>query len=272
MPSHAAAVEELEQELPPLVDGETVVVSDVKVLERKTRKPTLYTEGTLLADMRGAAKFIEDDPVLRGHLKVVSGLGTAATRDNIIETLKHHRYIEIKSGRVHVTPKGKTFIDWLDNVAPDVTNVAVTARWEAELSLVAVKGGGRSFEDRIADEVRNLIAIFKAAPPMGYAPTHSPRSKSMSENTSAPARTPSLKMLEFAKNIAKKLGLRVPDEVMADHEACKQFIDENKDAAMRPSEKQLIYAQKIADSKGLTIPAETLANGRELSSWIDEHK
>ena len=83
---------------------------------------------------------------------------------------------------------------------------------------------------------------------------------------------PTDKMLEYAKSIATRVNVRVPDEVMTDFEACKAFIDQHKDAAMRPSDKQLNFANSIAERKGLTVPAETAANGKELSKWIDLHK
>jgi DNA topoisomerase-1 len=88
----------------------------------------------------------------------------------------------------------------------------------------------------------------------------------------ASSRPPTEKMLEYAKNIAKKLGIRVPDEVMVDGSACSKFIDANKNAALRPSDKQLTFAKAIAERKGVEIPDTALANGKELSKWIDENK
>lgn len=262
-----------DQALPFLVDGEMAQVSTVTLLEKKTRPPALYTEGTLLDDMRGAAKFVEADPEMKKLLKDVSGLGTAATRDSIIETLKFHKYLEKSGKHIVATEKGEKFILWLDAVIPEVTNVAVTARWEAELAIVAEVGGGKAFEDRVAQKVRDMISTFKTAPALGFVSTNQPKeSPRMSDTETKRSNTPSDKMLEFAKNIATKVGVRVPDEVMVDWDACKKFIDDNKEVAMRPSEKQLNFANKIAQTAGVAIPPEILANGRDLSKWIDEHK
>lgn len=259
--------------LPPIEDGEMGEVLAIDVLERKTRPPTRYTEGTLLDDMKGAAKFVENDPALKKLLKEASGLGTAATRDSVIETLKAHGYLE-KSGKYIVTtPKGLAFIEWIEAVLPDAVDVAMTARWEAELGVVAVSGGGAAFERRVADKVREMISIFQKAPPMSAPTTSVTKGTTPMSTSSTPrANKPSDKMLEFAKNIANKVGVQVPDEVMVDWDACKAFIDSHKDVAMRPSDKQLNFANSIASNRGLTIPAEVLANGRELSKWIDEHK
>ncbi len=265
--------------LPDLEDGELALVESIDVKERKTKPPALYTEGTLLDDMKAAAKFVEDDPVLKRMLKEASGLGTAATRDSIIEGLKNDKYLEKSGKHLVATAKGTAFIQWLEAVFPELTDVALTARWEAELGLVAQQGGGRQFEARVTESVRKLISILKAAKPLGLAAASSSKpSLTSKENPSMPdsngnrSSAPTDKMLEFAKSIAKRVGLRVPDEVMTDFEACKAFIDEHKDAAMRPSDKQLNFATSIAERKGLEIPAEVLANGRELSKWIDEHR
>lgn len=90
----------------------------------------------------------------------------------------------------------------------------------------------------------------------------------MSETRSS---KPTDKMLDFAKSIAKSIGTRVPDEVLNDFDACKAFIDANKEAASRPSEKQENFAKSIAERKGLTIPEETLKSRKDLSAWIDAH-
>lgn len=92
----------------------------------------------------------------------------------------------------------------------------------------------------------------------------------MSEETRV--NKPSDKMLEFAKNIATRLNTKVPENVMNDWEACKQYIDENKDNASRPTDKQSNFAKMIADRKGVTIPDDVAKNGRLLSKWIDENK
>ncbi len=275
MTSSKSSAETSTSVLPDIEDGEIGVVESIEVRERKTKPPALYTEGTLLDDMKAAAKFVEDDPALKKMLKEASGLGTAATRDSIIEGLKHDKYIEKSGKNLVATAKGIAFIEWLDNIMPELTDVALTARWEAELSLVAQQGGGKAFEARVVEQVKKLITILKSAHPLGVPSSPSSTSKesnSMSETPTKRANKPTDKMLEFAKNVAKRIGVRVPDEVMTDFDACRAFLDANKDAAMRPSDKQLNFAKSIAERKGIDIPEDVLANGRELSKWIDDHK
>ena len=259
-----------DQILPPIANGDRATVISVKTHAKKTRGPVLYKEGTLLGDMLDAGKFVQD-PYLKQVLKQITGLGTPATRDSIIETLKDHKYIETTGSSLEATEKGTALIKWLRIVAPELIDVAVTAEWEAKLELVALKGGGSAFEKEIADKVKTLIAILKTKPPMtGGLSLQTLENRSMSESSGT--NKPSDKMLEFAKTIATKLSKQVPDEVMTSYDACKKFIDDNKDTAMRPSDKQIEFAKRIAMKASLTIPEDTLKNGRDLSKWIDEHK
>lgn len=257
--------------LPDLEDGEMAVIEAIEVKEKKTKPPLLYTEGTLLEDMKAAAKFVEDDPKLKAHLKDVLGIGTPATRPAILEGLKSDKYCERKGKNIIASEKGEKFIAWIQQAMPEIADVALTARWEAELSVIAKKGGGAAFEQSVADSVKTLVATLKTAPRMTYgAPsqTLSKENSNMSENRSS---KPTDKMLDFAKSIAKSIGTRVPDEVLNDFDACKAFIDANKEAASRPSEKQENFAKSIAERKGLTIPEETLKSRKDLSAWIDAH-
>lgn len=263
---------EEQQALPLLDDGQVVRIVKLATKEKKTKPPSLYTEGQILTEMEAAAKFVENDPELKAQLRAVEGIGTPATRPAIIEGLKHDGYLERKGKHIIATEKGTEFVRWLRQVYPEVVDVALTAKWEAKLSLIAEKGGGPAFEEEIRNSVKKLVTILKTAPSLklGSATTSTTKeTNSMSENRSS---KPTDKMLEYAKNIAKKVGVRIPDDVMADYEACKKFIDENKDAANKPSDKQVNFAKVIAERKGVAIPDAVLANGKELSAWIDAHK
>lgn len=272
MTTATAVADDKVQALPELTDGELATVQSIKLMAKATRPPSAYTEATLLGDMEGAGKYVEDLE-LRKVLKHVSGLGTAATRDSIIEALKHHKYLEKSGKHIVATQKGLDFIAWLEVVCPELTDVAITARWEAKLDVVASTGGGKNFEDEVARKVEQLVAILKTQPSMSGAGirTTSTEKSHMSDEQQR-VNKPSDKMLEFAANIATKLGTKLPDDVKSNWEVCKQYIDDNKDTANRPSEKQLKFATSIAERKGLTIPDEASKNGRILSQWIDENK
>ena len=268
----SAEEEEKAQRLPDLTDGEMATVVSIELKNKATRAPKPYTEGTLLDDMQGAAKYV-DDPKYRKVLrqKEVSGIGTAATRAETIEKLKAVKYIKASGRSITATEKGMDFILWLDKVYPEITDVALTARWQADLDVVAESGGGKAFETRVAESVRQMVAIFKAAPPMRAITTSSSEGSSSMTDTTSP-RKPTDKMLEFAKRIAAKLNQELPQEVMVDGDACSKYIDANREAAMRPTDKQLKFAESIAKDRGIEVPEDVKKDGRELSKWIDENK
>lgn len=257
------------QVLPPLVDGELATVASVRLIEKKTRPPTQYNEGTLIEAMKSAGQFV-DDPELRKILKDTSGLGTSATRDSVIERLKHHKYLAAEGQYIVPTEKGTRLILWLDQVCPELTDVAQTARWEADLDVVATKGGGKTFETSIAKRVTELVSILKASP--SIFSSGNKETTAMSEGQSTQLNKPTAKQLDYAVRIAQKLGVELTAEQRNSYDACSKFIEDNKSAANRPTEKQVNFATRIATEKGLTVPPEALADGRELSKWIDANK
>lgn len=266
-----------DQDLPPLKDGELAQVLEVRVLEKKTRPPSRYTEGLLIEDMKGAGKHVED-AALKAILKEVSGLGTSATRDSIIEVLKHHGYVKLSGKHLIPTEKGEALIHYLDAHCPELTDIALTARWEAQLDVIAQRGGGTVFEQQVANRVREIVSTLRQAAPIPRSAastennkmTDSERSGSAAGERRASAPTP--KMLEYARKIAVKLGLELPEAAEKDFDQCRAFIDANKDAANKPTDRQLSFAKQIAERKGIEIPAPALADGRELSKWIDANK
>lgn len=260
-----------------LTPSSLVSIESLEIVQKKQAPPKYYTEGTLLDDMKAAAKFIENDPVLMKQLKAASGLGTAATRDAVIEGLKKDGYITLKAKQLHATEKGEKFIAWLESVAPELTDVATTARWEAELDIIAQGANPADFEHKIRTFVQNIVTTLKSAPTIELATSKNQNtlteSKPMTEfNNERKASKPTEKMVAYANAIAKRMGISLPSEVATDFEACKEFIDRNKDTKNPPTEKQINFANAIASRKGLQIPASALQDMRELSRWIDQHK
>ena len=123
--------EDREQPLPPMHKGDKLKLLSVKSVNRKTKPPARYTEATLLSAMEHPGKFIEDES-LREALDRTSGLGTPATRADIIEKLFNTFYIERKGKEIYPTAKGIQLID----LAPLSLD---------QLSLL--QNGNRSFKD-----------------------------------------------------------------------------------------------------------------------------
>jgi DNA topoisomerase III len=122
--------------------------------EGKTKPPKRYTEGQLLPMMATCGKYIEDDE-LREAIKV-EGLGTEATRTNIIDTLVGQKYIEIKNNQVFVTEKGKLLIEVVDDTL--LAKPELTARWETYLNKIGKREGDKdTFIENIKKFVTKLV-------------------------------------------------------------------------------------------------------------------
>lgn len=120
------------QDLPELKIGDEVKIKHVKVLEKKTKPPVLYTEASLLAAMENAGKQIDDEKE-RKILQEI-GIGTPATRANIIETLFKREYLKREQKSLLPTEKGLKVYEWVkDN---KIADVAMTAEWELELQKI----------------------------------------------------------------------------------------------------------------------------------------
>jgi len=125
--------EEKEQQLPEIRKGEIVKLSSVSAVNGKTKPPARYTEATLLSAMEHPGKFVEDRD-LREALESSSGLGTPATRADIIEKLFDTFYVERKGKEIVPTSKG---IQLIDLVPEDLKSPELTARWEQQLQLIS---------------------------------------------------------------------------------------------------------------------------------------
>lgn len=121
------------QALPPLNQEEGCAVVDLAVTDRQTQPPKSFTEGTLLAAMKNAARFVTDER-LKARLRESAGIGTEATRAGIIETLLKRSFIQKKGRAIVSTPVGQGLIAALP---PAISNPGMTALWEQALDQVA---------------------------------------------------------------------------------------------------------------------------------------
>ena len=117
--------------LPPLQPGQIVHVDALDVVEKETQPPRPFDDATLLNAMKHAGRDIDDD-ALAAAMKS-SGLGTPATRAEIIEKLLRTGYIERQRKQLRGTDKGKALISL---VAEPLRSVETTAAWEQRLKDV----------------------------------------------------------------------------------------------------------------------------------------
>jgi DNA topoisomerase-3 len=143
-----------EQTLTQQRKGAKKAVKDCKLSKFKTKPPARYTEATLLTAMESPGKFIDDEK-LREAVKE-GGLGTPATRAEIIEKLLYVNYIERVGKSLQPTSKGKQLIDL---VPPDLKSPVLTAQWELRLAKIAK--GTESNQKFLADIRQNASELVK---------------------------------------------------------------------------------------------------------------
>jgi len=134
--------------------GETLEVKSGKASKHKTKAPARYTEATLLTAMENCGKLVEDKK-LRESIKG-SGLGTPATRAEIIEKLIRTSYIERQRKELVPTSKG---IQLMDLAPPDLRSPELTAQWEQRLAEIA-RGQGKRL-DFMADIRRDTVQLVQ---------------------------------------------------------------------------------------------------------------
>ena len=128
-----------EELLKSLKKGQEIGIVNFETKDAETSPPSRYNSGNLVLAMENAGKLIEDEE-LRAQIKG-AGIGTSATRGEIIKKLERIRYIQINSKTQIVTPteKGEVIYDVVNGSMPDMLNPKLTASWEKGLDMVAKK-------------------------------------------------------------------------------------------------------------------------------------
>ena len=138
--------------LPPLTQNQPVTATDTEVMHKKTQPPKPYTEATLLSAMEHAGRFVEDE-TLKEALKQ-SGLGTPATRANMIEKLISSDYIKRNKKSLIPTEKG---IRLIGIVPPEMRQPETTGKWERGLSRIAA---GELDDVKFMDSIRRYVTYL----------------------------------------------------------------------------------------------------------------
>ena len=122
-----------------LKKGQEIETKNYEIKDAETSPPSRYNSGSMILAMENAGKLIEEEE-LREQIKG-AGIGTSATRGEIIKKLERIKYIDINSKTQIVTPtkKGEVIYDVVNYAMPDMLNPKLTASWEKGLDMVAKK-------------------------------------------------------------------------------------------------------------------------------------
>ena len=150
-----------EATLVPVEKGEKALASEVEALALQTRPPPRYSEATLLTAMEGAGKLVEDDELREAMAQ--KGLGTPATRAQVIEGLINEKYM-LREGR-ELIPTAKAFqlMTLLHGLGvSELTQPELTGEWEYKLSqMERGKLGRDAFMREIATMTRQIVRRAK---------------------------------------------------------------------------------------------------------------
>lgn len=139
-----------DQRLPKLDKGQRLMIEKVSMTTGKTKPPARFTEATLLAAMENPVKFMESgDRQAAKTLGETGGLGTVATRADIIEKLFNSFLMEKKGNEILITAKAKQL---LELVPEDLRKPELTADWEMKLSNIAK---GKMKQETFLREIRD---------------------------------------------------------------------------------------------------------------------
>ena len=265
------------QLLPPLRNGETAQLQDPKIEDKETRPPSRYNEGTLIDAMQNAWRFV-DDEVLRERLKEAKGIGTPATRAEIIGGLKKQGFLMAQGKNIVPTETGLSLFGVLKQADPSLVDPGVTAQLECLLDDVVIgKQEMVGAIDAVCNVAQRIIGRLKE----GAAAEPLLRGAAVGEDFGGYPPTPAMK--RFAASLARQKRIKPPTGYKTSISICRAFLSEHapkkaagetggKHAPKPVSASQMSYAKKIALGKGIIIPDEAKANSTAMSTWIDSNR
>lgn len=155
---------ELFDRLQKLKKGDLVLAEDFEIREGETSPPKRYNSGSMILAMENAGQLIEDEE-LRAQIKG-SGIGTSATRAEILKKLIHIKYLTLNKKTQVITPTlmGELIYDAVNHSIRSLLNPELTASWEKGLTLVAngeitSEGYMQKLEQFIAGRTNGVIGL-----------------------------------------------------------------------------------------------------------------
>ena len=145
--------EQILSSLPTLTEGEILPLVDAEITEHKTKPKPLYTEATLLSAMENAGKEVKEDDKRKAMAEC--GIGTPATRANIIETLILRDYIRRDKKSIIPTEKGLAVYEIVKD--KKIANAEMTGSWELALSAIEA---GKMPADKFSQGINSYVGTI----------------------------------------------------------------------------------------------------------------
>lgn len=245
--------------LPNLTKGDDVTCLSGSLLSKNTTPPKHFNDASLLSALIGIARFVED-PQIKKSLRETDGLGTEATRANIIDLLFKREFLVKKGKDIYATDTGMKLITSLPT---KISKPDMTALWESQLnSIVSKTISYNNFMDGIINGVSELVGKVKDISFSNLPQQKIPVSQKMKDLVSA---------------LAKSKNIQIPSGTLTDYAKAKSFIEANyvKRDPLKiyaPSDKQLKLADKIIETvKNLKIPEDLRTNSNICREFIETY-
>ena len=266
------------QLLPALRNGETTKLENPTIEDKETRPPPRYNEGTLIEAMQNAWRFV-DDEVLRERLKEAKGIGTPATRAEIIGGLKKQAFLIAQGKNIVPTETGLSLFGVLKQADPSLVDPGLTAQLECLLDEVVIgKQEMIGAIDAVCDVAQRIIGKLQEGAAAGGPPL---LGAAIAADSGSRPPTPAMK--RFADSLARQKRIKPRPGYETSISICRAFLDQHapKKAGSETTLKlepkpgspaRALDAKNIAQEKNIVIPDEAKVNSAAMSARIDSNR
>lgn len=137
----------------PLVEVGQSINANLAPDQKMTKPPVPFTEGTLITAMKTAGKTLDDEEA-QSILKDNEGIGTEATRANVLDVLKKRGYLLTEKNKLHVSQQGITLCKAVE-LEPLLTSPEMTAKWEKALKQISAK---ERTQENFLEQIKKFVS------------------------------------------------------------------------------------------------------------------
>lgn len=142
-----------EETILPLVEVGQSISANLTPDQKMTKPPVPFTEGTLITAMKTAGKTLDDEEA-QSILKDNEGIGTEATRANVLDVLKKRGYMLTEKNKLHVSQQGITLCKAVE-LEPLLTSPEMTAKWEKALKQISAK---ERTQENFLEQIKKFVS------------------------------------------------------------------------------------------------------------------